>query len=305
MTYGFALFPGQGAQYPGMGQSLYNSSAAAREVFECASDIAGMNLAKLCFGGTQEELSRTVHSQIAIFTHSLAALAALRESGVSFQACAGFSLGEYTALTAAGILSLEDGIKIVQKRGQVMQAAADAVPGGMAAILGLEDAVIEHICSRITSGIVFPVNYNCPGQLVIAGERPALAEAVEACKAAGARRALPLAVSGAFHTPLLKEAAAELRAFLQDFTFSAPALPVYSNRDGRPLDNCDMPSYLEQHMISPVRWKTLITNGAAAGLVTGCEVGPGKTLTGFARKIDKTLSVLSVETMENVESAAR
>lgn len=305
MTYGFALFPGQGAQHPGMGQSLYEGSEAAREVFTCASDVAGLDVAKLCFEGTQEELSRTVNSQIAIFTHSMAALAALREAGVSFEACAGFSLGEYTALAASGIVSLEDGIKIVRKRGQVMQAAADAMDSGMAAVLGLDDSVIEQVCAEVTCGIVRPVNYNCPGQLVIAGERAALNEAIEKCKAAGARRALPLAVSGAFHTPLLAEAAAELRAFLADFTFSAPTMPVYSNLDGQLLDVSDMPAHLEQHMISPVRWKTLMANGMAAGLKTGCEIGPGKTLTGFAKKIDKELSVLPVETMENVESAAK
>lgn len=305
MTYGFALFPGQGAQHPGMGQSLYEGSAAAREVFACASDVAGLDVAKLCFEGTQEELSRTVNSQIAIFTHSMAALAALREAGVSFEACAGFSLGEYTALAASGIVSLEDGIKIVRKRGQVMQAAADAMDSGMAAVLGLDDSVIEQVCAEVTCGIVRPVNYNCPGQLVIAGERAALNEAIEKCKAAGARRALPLAVSGAFHTPLLAEAAAELRAFLADFTFSTPTMPVYSNLDGQLLDVSDMPAHLEQHMISPVRWKTLMANGMVAGLKTGCEIGPGKTLTGFAKKIDKELSVLPVETMENVESAAK
>lgn len=305
MTYGFALFPGQGAQHPGMGQSLFEGSAAAREVFACASDIAGLDVAKLCFEGTQEELSRTVNSQVAIFTHSMAALAALREAGVSFEACAGFSLGEYTALAASGIVSLEDGVRIVRKRGQVMQAAADAMDSGMAAVLGLDDPVVERACAEVTCGVVRPVNYNCPGQLVIAGERAALNEAIEKCKAAGARRALPLAVSGAFHTPLLKDAAAELHAFLSDFTFSAPTMPVYSNLDGQLLDVSDMPAHLEQHMISPVRWKALMATGMAAGLKTGCEIGPGKTLTGFAKKIDKELSILPVETMENVESAAK
>ena len=305
MTYGFALFPGQGAQHPGMGQSLFEGSAAAREVFACASDVAGLDVAKLCFEGTQEELSRTVNSQVAIFTHSMAALAALREAGVSFEACAGFSLGEYTALAASGIVSLEDGVRIVRKRGQVMQAAADAMDSGMAAVLGLDDAVVEQACAEVTCGVVRPVNYNCPGQLVIAGERAALNEAIEKCKAAGARRALPLAVSGAFHTPLLKDAAAELRAFLSDFTFSAPTMPVYSNLDGQLLDVSDMPAHLEQHMMSPVRWKALMATGIASGLKTGCEIGPGKTLTGFAKKIDKELSILPVETMENVESAAK
>ena len=305
MTYGFALFPGQGAQHPGMGKEVYDASAAARDVFACASDVAGLDVAKLCFEGSMEELSRTVNSQIAIFTHSMAVLAALKETGVSFQACAGFSLGEYTALAASGIVSLADGVKIVRKRGQVMQQAADSMDSGMAAILGLDDAVVEEACAKVTSGIVRPVNYNCPGQLVIAGERAALNDAIELCKAAGARRALSLAVSGAFHTPLLKDAAAELREFLKDFTFNQPSVPVYSNLDGQLLDTGDMPAHLEQHMMSPVRWKTLMANGMAAGLTTGCEIGPGKTLTGFAKKIDKALTVLPVETMENVESAAK
>lgn len=305
MTYGFALFPGQGAQHEGMGKEVYEGSKAAREVFECASDTAGLDVAKLCFESSMEELSKTVNSQIAIFTHSMAAYAALKEAGVSFSACAGFSLGEYTALAASGIVSLEDGIKIVRKRGQVMQKAADAMDSGMAAILGLDDEVVEKACAEVTSGVVIPVNYNCPNQLVIAGERQALNDATELCKAAGARRALPLAVSGAFHTPLLKEAAAELREFLSDIKFNEPTMPVYTNVTGDILKTDDMPAHLEQHMISPVRWKTLMSNGIKAGLKTGCEIGTGKTLIGFAKKIDKELSILPVETMENVESAAK
>ncbi len=304
MTYGFAFFPGQGAQGPGMGQSLFEGSDAARAVFGRVSDVTGVDVAKLCFETDAATLSRTEHSQLAIFTHSMAAYAALQEAGVSFRACAGFSLGEYTALAAAGIVSLEDGAKIVRKRGQLMQHAADTIEGGMAAILGLEDEVVERACAAV-DGLVLPVNYNCPGQLVIAGERAALERAIENCKAAGARRAVPLAVSGAFHTPLLKDAAAELRAFIERFSFSAPTMPVYSNLDGQPLSIEHLPAHLEQHMISPVRWKTLVENGVAAGLTTGCEIGPGKTLTGFARKISKELAVTAVETMENVLSAAQ
>ncbi len=304
MTYGFAFFPGQGAQAPGMGQSLFEGSDAARAVFGRVGDVTGVDVAKLCFDTDAATLSRTEHSQLAIFTHSMAAYAALRAAGVSFDACAGFSLGEYTALAAASVVSLEDGAKIVRKRGQLMQRAADTIEGGMAAILGLEDEAVERACAAV-DGLVLPVNYNCPGQLVIAGARAALEQAIENCKTAGARRAVPLAVSGAFHTPLLKEAAAELRAFTEGFTFSAPTLPVYSNLDGRPLSAADLPAHLEQHMISPVRWKTLVENGCAAGLTTACEIGPGKTLAGFARKISKELAVTAVETMENVLSAAQ
>lgn len=305
MNYGLALFPGQGAQHPGMGQEIYQASQAARAVYDCASEVAGIDVAKLSFEGTQEELSRTVNSQIAIFAHSMAALAALKEAGVTFSACAGFSLGEYTALTAAGMLSLEDGIRIVRKRGQVMQQAADSVDGGMAAILGLTDEAVEAACAAVTSGVVYPVNYNCPGQLVIAGERKAIDEAVENCKAAGARRAVPLAVSGAFHTPLMAQAAAELRTFLADFTFAAPQMPVYTNLTGTLLAADNLPEHLEKHMCSPVLWQTLMGQAQADGLTTGCEIGPGKTLIGFAKKIDRAFQILPVETMEQVQAAAQ
>ena len=296
MEYGFAFFPGQGAQAPGMGKDLYENSQAAKLVFEEASDGAGLDVAKLCFDSDKETLSRTENSQIAIFTHSMAALAALTEAGVTFKAAAGFSLGEYTALA--------DGVKIVSMRGKLMQQAADSIDGGMAAILGLDDEKIEAACAAVTSGIVRPVNYNCPGQLVIAGEKAALAEAVENCKAAGARRAVPLAVSGAFHTPLMAKAAAELRAYVSDFTFAAPKMDIYSNLDGQVLDCSDLPAHLEQHMISPVRWTQLVKNGMAAGLTTACEVGPGKTLTGFAGKISKELTCKSVQDMAGVQAAA-
>ncbi len=304
MEYGFAFFPGQGAQAPGMGKDLYENSTAAKLVFEEASDGAGLDVAKLCFDSDKETLSRTENSQIAIFTHSMAALAALKENGVSFHAAAGFSLGEYTALAAAGVVSLADGVKIVSMRGKLMQQAADSIQGGMAAILGLEDAKIEEACAAVKSGVVRPVNYNCPGQLVIAGEKTALAEAIENCKAAGARRALPLAVSGAFHTPLMAGAAAELRAFVSDFAFSAPQMDIYSNLDGQILKIDDLPAHLEQHMVSPVRWTRLVQNGMAAGLTSACEVGPGKTLTGFAGKISKALSCKPVADMAGVQTAA-
>lgn len=303
MASGFAFFPGQGAQTPGMGKSLYEGSSAAKQIFECASDITHMDVAKLCFDSTQEMLSRTENSQIAIFTHSMAAFAALTEAGIAFDACAGFSLGEYTALCAAGVLSLEDAIQIVRKRGQLMQHTADTIDGGMAAILGLEDAQVEQACAAV-DGTVLPVNYNCPGQLVIAGERNALAAAIEKCKEAGARRAVPLAVSGAFHTPLMQEAAAELRAFASDFTFRPAKLPIYTNVTGEILETNDYPAHLERHMVSPVRWKMLVENGMHAGITSGCEIGPGKTLTGFARKISKELTVTTIETIENVHSFA-
>lgn len=303
MEYGFAFFPGQGAQHTQMGQALYESSEAARRVFDRASSVADLDVAKLCFESSQEELNRTVNSQIAIFTHSLACYEALKDAGVTFKACAGFSLGEYTALVAAGILSVEDGIRLVRRRGQLMQQAADSMDGCMAAILGLEDEQVEQACASV-DGIVFPVNYNCPGQLVIAGERPAVEKAIAACKEAGARRALPLAVSGAFHTSLMAEAAKELRAFAQDLTVHEAVMPIYTNVTGEKLEVTDLPAHLERHMCSPVRWKSLVANGMADGLTTGVEIGPGKTLAGFAKKISKELTLRTAETPEDVAAVA-
>ena len=298
-----ALFPGQGAQYPGMGQSIYENSESARQIFEQASKICGHSISDLCFHGTKEELSRTVNSQIAIFTCSMAALRALQERGMQVQACAGFSLGEYTALTAAGILSLEDGLRLVRRRGELMQEAADSTDGCMAAVLGLADDIVEDICSR-TEGLVLPVNYNCDGQLVIAGERAAVDLAAAACKEAGARRAMPLAVSGGFHTPLMASAAAQLKEFAKSLTFSAPTMPLYTNVTGEILAVTDYPSYLEQHMVSPVRWKHLVHRMIADGHTEAMEIGVGKTLTNFSRRISKELTCKTVETMENVISAA-
>lgn len=296
-----ALFPGQGAQYPGMGQTIYENSEGARQIFEQASDVCGHSISDLCFNGTKEELSRTVNSQIAIFTCSMAALRALQEHGMTVQACAGFSLGEYTALTASGILSLEDGLRLVRRRGELMQEAADQTDGCMAAVLGLQDEVVERICAE-TEGLVLPVNYNCDGQLVIAGERAAVEAAAASCKEAGARRAVPLAVSGGFHTALMAPAAAKLREFTQTLTFHAPTLPIYTNTTGALLDTTDYPAHLEQHMISPVRWKHLIHTMIADGYHTALEIGVGKTLTGFSRRISKEMSCKTVETMESVIS---
>ncbi len=304
MEYGFAFFPGQGAQAPGMGKDLFENSDAAKKTFEEASDAAGTDVIKLCFESDKATLSRTENSQIAIFTHSIAALRTLQENGTSFKAAAGFSLGEYTALAAANVISFFDGVKIVSMRGRLMQKAADETNGGMAAILGLDDASIEEACAKVTEGVVLPVNYNCPGQLVIAGEKAALAKAIENCKAAGARRAVPLAVSGAFHTPLMAEAAAELKAYVSDFSFSAPTMDIYTNLDGKILDISDIPSHLEKHMISPVKWTQLVQNGMAAGLKTACEIGPGKTLTGFAGKISKELVCKPVSDIAGVKAAS-
>lgn len=303
MRYGLALFPGQGAQHPGMGADLAEQSTAAKAIFNAAGEAAGFDVLAACRDSTPDELSRTELSQIAIFTHSLAALAMLKERGVGFDAAAGFSLGEYTALVAAGVLTLSDGLRLVRRRGQLMQAAADAQDGCMAAVLGLEDEAVEQAC-REAEGVVLPVNYNCPGQLVIAGERQAVDAAAERCRAAGARRIMPLAVSGAFHTPLMQAAAAQLREFAEGISFVAPEIPVYTNLTGGRLLPDNLPVHLEKHMISPVRWTVLLRTAIQDGFTTGCEIGPGKTLTGFARKIDKGFRAAPVETAEQAEAAS-
>ncbi len=294
-----AVFPGQGSQTRGMGRSVYESSASAREIFARAEQAAGFSVAELCFEADKDTLSRTVNSQIAITTVSLAVLAALEERGFSPSSCAGFSLGEYTAMIAAGMLSLEEGLQLVCKRGELMQHAADKTDGCMAAVLGLSDSSVEEICQN-TAGTVLPVNYNCDGQLVIAGARSAVDAAAEGCRQAGARRVLPLAVSGAFHTPLMAEAAAELRKFAASLTWHAPSLSIYTNITGQRLTTDDMPRHLEQHMISPVRWKQLCQTMLADGFSKHLEVGAGKTLTGFARRISKDLSCTAVESAESI-----
>ena len=295
------LFAGQGAQLPGMGKELCEASPAAAAVF-AAADSVRAGTSQQCFAGSQEELNRTINTQPCVYCVDLAAARALEEAGIHPDAVAGFSLGEVAAMTFAGGFTAADGFSFVCYRAECMDYAAQRIPSGMVAVLKLDNETVEKICQEFVK--VYPVNYNCPGQLVIAGEKAALAEAIENCKAAGARRALPLAVSGAFHTPLMAEAASELRAFVSDFTFHAPTMDIYSNLDGKVYDCSNLPEHLEQHMISPVRWTRLVQNGMAAGLTSACEIGPGKTLTGFAGKISKELTCKTVQDMAGVQAAA-
>ena len=302
MEYGFAFFPGQGAQAPGMGKDLYENSKAARLVFEEASDGAGIDVAKLCFDSDKETLSRTENSQIAIFTHSMAALAALREAGVTFKAAAGFSLGEYTSLAAAGVVTLADGVKIVSKRGKLMQHAADTIDGGMAAILGLEDAKIEEACAAVKNGIVRPVNYNCPGQIVISGLKEAVETAAVKLKEAGARRVIPLNVSGPFHSSLLEQAGEELGKELEQVDFSDLQIPYVTNVTAEYVtDITKTKELLARQVASSVRWQQSMELLIADGVDTFVEIGPGRTLAGFLRKINRGVKVYNVGTWEDVD----
>ncbi len=295
------MFPGQGAQYAGMGKDFYEKESTAKEVFDKASHITGLDVAAICFE-ENDRLSVTEYTQIAMVTVEVAILKVLEERGVSAQAAAGLSLGEYGAIVAAGAMRADTAFAIVRRRGVYMQ---EAVPtgGAMAAVLGLPDETVEAAC-REAGGIVLPVNYNSPGQLVIAGERSAVEAASAACKAAGARRVMPLAVSGAFHTPMMQAAAAQLRAFVEGLTFQQPKMPIYTNLTGERLSVKEMPLHLEKHMVSPVRWTTLFNNAIADGFTSGCEIGPGKTLTGFARKINPEFRAVPVETFEQAAAAA-
>lgn len=302
MEYGFAFFPGQGAQAPGMGKDLYDNSQAARLVFEEASEGAGLDVAKLCFDSDKETLSRTENSQIAIFTHSMAALAALTEAGVTFKAAAGFSLGEYTALAAAGVVSLADGVKIVSMRGKLMQQAADAIDGGMAAILGLDDAKIEQACAAVKSGLVRPVNYNCPGQLVCAGEKSQIEAFCQKVEEAGGRAKM-LAVSGGFHSPFMESASDALREVLAGEELREPKVPVYANFHAKPYTLGSAKELLVQQVKNPVRWQETVEALSALGVDTFIECGPGKTLSGLIRKTVKDATVLNVQDGESLSAA--
>lgn len=291
------VFAGQGSQFAGMGRPLAEQNAAARLIYEEASTVAGLNLLAL----SEEQLALTRYAQLAIVSLSLASFAALKAEGVldasAPLAFAGFSLGEYAALSAAGVLSLTDVLNLVAERSRLMQQASEAQPGAMYAILGLDDGFVENLLAHDPyQGRVFPVNYNCPGQLVIAGEIEATAAAADTLKAAGAKRALKLNVSGAFHTPLMASAVPGLREFASTLSFAPPQGNLYSNRTGQVLDaGIQWPDYLAQHLCSAVRWTDEVRAMQAAGVTHFVELGPGKTLSGLIRKTISTEAVVQIE----------
>ena len=284
------VFPGQGAQFIGMGKELYDSSAEAKSLFDKANEILGFEITKIMFEGEAEELKQTRVTQPAIFLHSTIQAAVL---GDSFQPdmVAGHSLGEFSALVANKTLSFEDGLQLVSKRAQAMQKACDANPGTMAAVLGLEDAVVEKACAD-THGVVVAANYNCPGQLVISGELSAVEAACEALKEAGAKRALLLPVGGAFHSPLMEPAREELEAAIRAVNFSNPVCPVYQNVTASAISD---PEQIQQNLIAqltaPVRWTQSVQQMIADGGASFIEVGPGKVLQGLVRKINREVEV--------------
>lgn len=281
------IFPGQGAQFPGMGKELYEASDVAKERFEQANEILGFNIKDIMFGEDAEALKQTQVTQPAIFLHSVI-LSELMGDGFQPKAVAGHSLGEFSALVAAKALSFEDGLKLVHQRALAMQEACDEIPGTMAAVLGLEDQVIEDICAK-TEGIVVAANYNCPGQLVISGEKSAIESACEALKEAGARRALPLPVGGAFHSPLMEPAKTKLAAAIEATNIVSPICPVYQNVVAKGItDATEIKTNLIAQLTAPVKWTQSVQQLLADGATHFTEVGPGKVLQGLVKKIDRS-----------------
>ncbi|MGB5191262.1 ACP S-malonyltransferase [Robiginitalea sp.] len=279
------IFPGQGAQFSGMGKDLYEGFPMAQELFEQANDILGFSITDIMFEGTAEDLRQTRVTQPAIFLHSVI-LSKVLGSSFAPDMVAGHSLGEFSALVANETLSFADGLKLVAKRADAMQKACEAKPGTMAAVLGLEDAVVESVCSQIP-GVVVPANYNCPGQLVISGELEAIDRACEKLKEAGARRALVLPVGGAFHSPLMQPAREELAAAIEETPFSKPICPVYQNVSTTAIADTDtIRKNLIAQLTAPVKWTQSVRQMIADGATEFIEVGPGKVLQGLVRKVD-------------------
>ena len=290
------VFPGQGAQFTGMGKDLYESNAKAKELFDKANEILGFDITKIMFEGSAEELKQTKVTQPAVFLHSVISAICL---GDEFDAemTAGHSLGEFSALVVAGALSFEDGLKLVSKRAMAMQKACEAAPSTMAAIIGLSDDVIEKVCAEMSSegNIVVPANYNCPGQLVISGNIDAVNAACEKLKEAGAKRALVLPVGGAFHSPLMQPAKDELQAAIEATEFSSPRIPVYQNVDAKAhTDAAEIKQNLIAQLTAPVKWTYEVKQMMADGATDFVECGPGKALQGMILKIAKGVEGISI-----------
>jgi [acyl-carrier-protein] S-malonyltransferase len=279
------VFPGQGAQFVGMGKDLYDQSPLAKEYFEKANEILGYRITDLMFDGTPEDLKQTKVTQPAVFLHSVISAFVLGDD-FKPEMVAGHSLGEFSALVTAGALSFEDGLKLVYARAMAMQKACEIEPSTMAAVLGLSDEAVEESCASISDAMVVPANYNCPGQLVISGSIEGIDKACEVLKERGAKRALKLPVGGAFHSPLMQPASEELQAAINNTTFSTPVCPVYQNVNAKPQINPDeIKLNLISQLTAPVRWTQIVQNMVADGATEFFELGPGDVLKGLIKKI--------------------
>ncbi len=305
MTRVFLLFPGQGAQVVGMARDAYESGGHARALFEEANEILDFDFSGLVFEGDPEVLARTENCQPAILVASLALLSSLRENRrVEIVGAAGLSLGEYTALTALEALDFADAVRLVRERGKLMEAAAQGKEAGMASLIGLEAAAVEELCREASAeGIVTPANYNCPGQIAISGEKAALAKACELAKARGARRALPLNVSGAFHSPLMEPARQGLAKLLAETSVRRPEGRFVNNADAQELNNPELiRESLARQLVSPVRWDQSCRLILGWGEKNFVEVGPGNVLRGLMKRIDETATVISFDSLAALES---
>ena len=291
------VFPGQGAQFVGMGKDLYDNVPEAKEMFEKANQILGFSITDIMFAGTAEELKQTKVTQPAIFLHSVILAKALGDQ-FNPQMVAGHSLGEFSALVAAGALSFEDGLTLVSKRAMAMQKACEMNPSTMAAIIALPDNVVEEVCASIP-GVVVPANYNCPGQLVISGSNEAIDAACAKLTEAGAKRALKLNVGGAFHSPLMEPARVELEAAIQAAPFKAPICPIYQNVDAKPhTDPAEIKTNLIAQLTALVRWTQIVQNMIADGATSFTELGPGTVLQGLIKKVDRAAVATSKQSLE-------
>ena len=299
------VFPGQGSQKVGMCKDFYDSYACAKKVFEEADDALGFSITKMCFEGPEEDLRLTKYTQPAILTCSVAALAVMREHGLECEAAGGHSLGEYSALVAADVMKLQDAVVAVHKRGEFMQEAVPVGEGAMAAVMGLTPDEIVAVCQNVETECgeaVQAVNFNCPGQVVIAGATKAVDKASEALKAAGAKRAIPLPVSAPFHSTLMKPAAERLKEVLDKIEFRDAKFPVFANVTAEPVVKAEeIRALLVKQAASPVKWEMSMHRMIKDGFDTFVEVGPGKVLTGFTRKIDRAMNALNVEDMASLE----
>lgn len=294
------VFPGQGAQFTGMGKDLYENNQVAKDLFNKANEILGFNITDIMFEGSDEELKQTKVTQPAVFLHSVISALCMGDD-FKPEMTAGHSLGEFSALVAAGALSFEDGLKLVYKRALAMQKACEAAPSTMAAIIALPDATIEEVCAEVSKpgNIVVAANYNCPGQVVISGNIEAVNEACEKLKAAGAKRALPLKVGGAFHSPLMQPAKEELESAIEATEFHTPKCPVYQNVDAKPhTDPEEIKKNLIAQLTAPVRWTNEVQNMIADGATDFTECGPGKVLQGMIVKIAKGNDAVTAHGLE-------
>ena len=300
------IYPGQGSQYVGMARDLYASFPLVVDYFNRASEILGFDLHEVCFNGPEEMLKQTYITQPAIFVHSCIVTELLAKKNIQPDVAAGHSLGEYSALVAAGVLSFKDALKLVKMRGAAMQAAGEKNPGTMAAIIGMSAADVDELCRRVErDGVVRPANYNSPGQIVISGSKLGVAKAIELAKEMGARKAVPLVVGGAFHSPLMEPARDSLRDALETTGFRDARFPVYTNVTAKPETRAaELEKLLDLQLISPVRWQESVENMIQDGVERFYEVGPGRVLTGLVRRIDRAYTPTSVDTVADLEKLA-